>query len=165
MRNTITAVFRDPEAALRAAERLDELDRRAGSVHLFLPGEDGRPVETLVVHERSPWLRVWAWGAAVGLVFGYVARELSSSWIYVVVALAAGGVFGLVMAGWLGGPRYPRPLRPHMRERYLELVKRGRAVVLVDVAGSPDDVRTVMEESGAYVSEGYWPIRDELQPV
>jgi hypothetical protein len=52
-----------------------------------------------------------------------------------------------------------------MRARYLDLVRRGRAVVLVDVVGSPDEVRSVMEESGADVSEGYWPIRDGLQPV
>jgi hypothetical protein len=26
-------------------------------------------------------------------------------------------------------------------------------------------VRELMEESGAYVSEGYWPVRDRMQPV
>lgn len=164
MRSTITAVFRDPEAALRAAEQL-RVDERAGSVRLFLPGEEGAAVETLLVHERSPWLRVSVWGIAVGIAFAWLAHTLSSSWLYATVALAAGVVFGLVLAGSLGGPRHPRPLRPHMRERYLELVKRGRAVVLVDIPGAPEPVRTMMEESGAYVSEGYWPVRDELQPV
>ena len=163
----MTGVFRDPEAALRASERLRELDGAAGSIRLFLPGADGRPIETLVVEERSPWLRVTAWGVAVGLLFVYVARSLSTSWFYTVVALAAGVLFGLLLGGWLGGQRYPRAVRPHMRTRYLDLVRKGRAVVLVDVAGSVGDVRELLEESGAYVSEGYWPVRDRdrMQPV
>ena len=165
MRTTLTGVFRDPEAALRASERLRELDGAAGSIRLFLPGADGRPVETLVVEERSPWLRVTAWGVAVGLLFAYVARSLSDSWLYTVVAVAAGALFGLLLGGWLGGQRYPRAVRPHMRTRYLDLVGKGRAVLLVDVIGGGADVRELMEESGAYVSEGYWPVRDRMQPV
>jgi hypothetical protein len=165
MRTTMTGVFRDPEAALRASERLRELEGAAGSIRLFLPGADGKPVETLVVEERSPWLRATLWGLAVGLIFTYVARSLSSSWIYSVVALAAGVLFGLLLGGWLGGQRYPRAVRPHMRTRYLDLVGKGRAVLLVDVVSSADDVRELMEESGAYVSEGYWPVRDRMQPV
>lgn len=161
----MTGVFREPEAALKASERLRELDGAAGSIRLFLPGADGQPVETLVVEERSPWLRAAAWGLAVGVVFTYVARSLTSSWLYAIVALAAGVLFGLLLGGWLGGQRYPRAVRPHMRTRYLDLVKKGRAVLLVDVLGAADDVRTVMEESGAYVSEGHWPVRDGLQPV
>ncbi len=165
MRTTLTGVFRDPEAALRASERLRELEGAAGSIRLFLPGADGKPVETLVVEERSPWLRVTAWGVAVGFLFAYVARSLSSSWLYTVVALAAGVLFGLLLGGWLGGQRYPRAVRPHMRSRYLDLVGKGRAVLLVEVVGAPGDVREVMEEGGAYVSEGYWPVRDRMQPV
>jgi hypothetical protein len=165
MRTTMTGVFRDPEAALRASERLRELDGAAGSIRLFLPGADGKPVETLVVEERSPWLRATVWGLAVGLIFTYVARSLSSSWFYAVVALVAGVLFGLLLGGWLGGQRYPRAVRPHMRTRYLDLVGKGRAVLLVDVVSSGDDVRELMEESGAYVSEGYWPVRDRMQPV
>jgi len=165
MRTTLTGVFRDPEAALRASEQLRELDGAAGSIRLFLPGADGTPVETQVVQERSPWLRVTLWGVAVGLVFTYVALSLSHSWIYVVVALAAGALFGLLLGGWLGGQRYPRAVRPHMRTRYLELARQGRAVLLVEVLGTSADVRQVMEELGAYVSEGYWPVRDTLQPV
>ena len=38
-------------------------------------------------------------------------------------------------------------------------------MLLVDVVGGADDVRELMEESGAYVSEGYWPVRDKLQRV
>ena len=53
----MTGVFRDPEAALLASERLRELDGATGTIRLFLPGADGRPVETMVVEERSPWLR------------------------------------------------------------------------------------------------------------
>src|SRR3954464_1772086 len=102
MRTTMTGVFRDPEAALKASERLRELDGAAGSIRLFLPGADGRPVETLVVEERSPWLRAGAWGLAVGVIFTYVARSLTSSWIYAFVALAAGILFGLLLGGWLG---------------------------------------------------------------
>jgi len=165
MRTTLTGVFRDPDAALRASERLRELEGASGTIRLFLPGADGRPVETLVVEERSPWLRTTAWGIAVGLLFVYVARSLSSSWIYSAVALAAGVLFGLLLGGWLGGQRYPRAVRPHMRSRYLDLVAKGRAVLLVDVAGGGADVRELMEESGAYVSEGYWPVRDRMQPV
>jgi hypothetical protein len=165
MRTTMTGVFRDPEAALRASERLRELDGAAGSIRLFLPGADGKPVETLVVEERSPWLRATVWGLAVGLIFTYVARSLSSSWLYSVVALVAGVGFGLLLGGWLGGQRYPRAVRPHMRTRYLDLVGKGRAVLLVDVLSSGDDVRELMEESGALVSEGYWPVRDRMQPV
>jgi len=165
MRTTLTGVFRDPEAALRASERLRELDGAAGSIRLFLPGADGKPVETLVVEERSPWLRVTAWGVAVGFLFVYVARSLSPSWFYSVVALAAGVLFGLLLGGWLGGQRYPRAVRPHMRTRYLDLVGQGRAVLLVDVVGGGADVRELLEESGAYVSEGYWPVRDRMQPV
>jgi hypothetical protein len=165
MRTTLTGVFRDPEAALRASELVRELEGATGTMRLFLPGADGRPVETLVVEERSPWLRAAAWGLAVGFLFAYVARSFSSSWLYAVVALVAGVGFGLLLGTWLGGERYPRDVRPHMRSRYLDLVGKGRAVLLVDVIGNPADVREVMEESGAYVSEGYWPVRDTLQPV
>ena len=134
MRTTMTGVFRDPEAALARLRALRELQARGGSIRLFLPGTDGKPVETLVVEERSPWLRATVWGLAVGLIFTYVARSLSSSWFYSVVALAAGVLFGLLLGGWLGGQRYPRAVRPHMRTRYLDLVPQGRAVLLVDVA-------------------------------
>ena len=161
----MTGVFRNPEAALRASERLRELEGATGSIRLFLPGADGKPVETLVVEERSPWLRAAVWGLAVGFIFTYVARSLSSSWLYSVVALVAGVLFGLLLGGWLGSQRYPRAVRPHMRTRYLDLVGKGRAVLLVDVLSAGGDVREVMEESGAYVSEGYWPVRDRMQPV
>lgn len=164
MRATLTGVFREPEAALRASERLRELEG-VGSIRLFLPGADGQPVETLVVEERSPWLRAAAWGLAVGLLFTYVARSLSTSWIYSVVALVAGVGFGLLLGGWLSGQRYPRAVRPHMRTRYLGLVAQGRAIVLVDEVAHAGEVRELMEEAGAYVSEGYWPVRDKLQPV
>ncbi len=164
MRTTLTGVFPDPERALRASEQLRELDG-VGSIRLFLPGADGLPIETLVVEERSPWLRAAAWGLGVGFVFAYVARSLSSAWIYAVVALVAGVGFGLLLGGWLSGQRYPRAVRPHMRRRYLDLVGKGRAVVLVELAGGAGEVRERMEESGAYVVEGYWPVRDKLQPV
>jgi hypothetical protein len=165
MRTTLTGVFRDPDAALRVSEQLRELDGAAGSIRLFLPGTDGIPVETVVVAERSPWLRVTLWGLAVGVLFVYVARSLSPSWLYTVVALVAGALFGLLLGVWLSGQRYPRAVRPHMRSRYLDLVQKGRAVLLVDVVGAAEDVRQVMEESGAYVSEGYWPVRDGMQPA
>jgi hypothetical protein len=165
MRTTLTGVFPDPEAALRVSEHLRDLDGAAGTMRLFLPGADGKPVETLVVEERSPWLRAAVWGLVVGFLFTYVARSLSSSWVYAIIALVAGVGFGLLLGGWLGGQRYPRTVRPHMRSRYLDLVQKGRAVLLVDVAGNTADVREVMEEGGAYVSEGYWPVRDTLQPV
>ncbi|HEY2748801.1 MAG TPA: hypothetical protein VGL86_29475 [Polyangia bacterium] len=164
MRTTLTGVFRDPESALRASEQLRELDG-VGSIRLFLPGADGEAVETQVVEERSPWLRTAAWGLAVGLVFTYVARSLASSWLYAVVALAAGVGFGLLLGGWLGGERFPRAVRPHMRERYRDLVGKGRAVVLVELGSGVVEVRELMEEAGAYVVEGYWPVRDTLQPV
>jgi hypothetical protein len=166
MRTTLTGVFQKPEAALRVSEELRELTGTTASIRLFLPGADGSPVETLVVEERAPWLRGALWGASVGVIFIYVARSLSSSWLYAVVALTAGVLFGLLLGGWLGGERYPRAVRPHMRARYLDLVQKGRGVVLVDILGSGEDVRQLMEESGAYVSEGYWPVRDDsLQPV
>ena len=110
-------------------------------------------------------MRGSAWGLSVGVIFTYVARSLSSSWFYSVAALLAGVLFGLLLGGWLGGQRYLRAVRPHMRSRYLKLVQDGRAVLLVDVLGGADEVREVMEESGAYVSAGYWPVRDPLQPV
>jgi hypothetical protein len=162
---TLTGVFRNPEAALAVSERLRELDGVAGSIRLYLPGADGEPVEAIIAAERSPWLRTVAWGLAVGILFTYVARSLTSSWLYAVVALGAGVLFGLLLGSWLGGQQMSRTVRPHMRTRYLELVRKGRAVLLVDVLGGAADVRAVMEESGAYVSEGYWPVRDELQPV
>ena len=164
MRTTLTGVFRDPEAALRASEQLRELDG-VGSIRLFLPDASGGAVETLVVEERSPWLRAAAWGLGVGLIFTYVARSLSNAWIYAVVALVCGVGFGLLLGGWLGGQRYPRAVRPHMRARYLDLVGKGRAVVLVELLAGGRDVKELMEESGAYVVEGYWPVRDKLQPV
>ncbi|MDB4971111.1 MAG: hypothetical protein JWN44_6800 [Myxococcales bacterium] len=165
MRTTMTGVFRNPEAALLASEQLRELNQAAGSIRLFLPGENGAPVELQVVRERSPWLRVTAWGVAVGIIFMYVSLSMARSWIYAIVALISGALFGLLLAGWLGGQRYPRSVRPHMRKKYLDLVRSGRGVLLVEVIGSADDVRQLMEESGAYVSEGYWPVRDTLQPV
>ncbi len=165
MRTTLTGVFRDPQAALRASERLRELSGVSGSIRLFLPGPDGVPIETVVVEERSPWLRATVWGLAVGLIFTYVTRSLTHSWLYAVVSLVAGAVFGVALGGWLGGQRYPRAVRPHMRMRYLALVQKGSAVLLVDLPADGSDVRELMEESGAYVSEGYWPVRDTLQPV
>lgn len=165
MRTTLTGVFQSPDAALAAAERLRELDGIAGSLRLFLPGADGEPVETVLIEERSPWLRIGVWGAAVGLVFLYVALSLSRFWLYAVVAVLAGVGFGLLLGIWFGGQRYPQAVRPHMRTRYLDLVRGGRSVLLVDVLGDSEDVRQVMEEAGAYVSTGYWPVRDTLQPV
>jgi hypothetical protein len=165
MRTTMTAVFRQPEAALIASERLREMDDAAGSIRLFLPGDDGSPVELQVVRERSPWLRATAWGLSVGVIFLYVSLSIAHSWIYAAVALASGALFGLLLGGWLGGQRYPRSVRPHMRTKYLDVVRQGRGVLLVDVIGSAEDVRQLMEESGAYVSEGYWPVRDRMQPV
>ena len=165
MRTTMTAVFRNPEAALVASERLREMDDAVGSIRLFLPGDDGAPIELQVMRERSPWLRVTAWGLAVGVIFMYVALSMARSWIYAAVALVSGALFGLLLGGWLGGQRYPRAVRPHMRDKYLDLVRTGRGVLLADVIGSPGEVRRLMEESGAYVSEGYWPVRDSLQPV
>jgi hypothetical protein len=85
--------------------------------------------------------------------------------VYALVALVAGALFGLMLGGWLGGQRYPRAVRPHMRARYHALVQKGRAVLLVDVLTDGGDVRELMQEGGAYVSEGYWPVRDTLQPV
>jgi hypothetical protein len=165
MRTTLTGVFQDPQAALEAGERLRELDEAAGSLRLFLPGSDGQPVETLLVEERSPWLRIALWGAAVGLLCLYIALSWSTTWLYGVVGLCAGVGFGLLLGIWFGGQRYPRSVRPHMRSRYVDLVRAGRAVLLVDVVGHTEDVRRVMEEAGAYVSTGYWPVRDGLQPV
>lgn len=165
MRTTLTGVFQDPQAALDAAERLRELDEAAGSLRVFLPGPDGQPVETLLVEERSPWLRIALWGVAVGMLCLYIALSWSATWLYGVVGLAAGVGFGLLLGVWFGGQRYPRSVRPHMRARYLELVRAGRAVVLVDVLGDAGDVRKLLEESGAYVSTGHWPVRDGLQPV
>ena len=165
MRTTMTGVFRDPEAALRASERLRELEGAAGSIRLFLPGADGRPVETLVVEERSPWLRATVWGLAVGL-FSRTSPARCR-----LVALLGGGA----------GRR--RALRPAARRlaRRRALSARGaartcaRATSISSARGAPScsstssaagaDVRELMEESGAYVSEGYWPVRDRMQPV
>jgi hypothetical protein len=169
MRTTLTGVFRDTEQALRASERLRELDAVGGQMRLFLPGADGQPVETVVVEERPPWLRLLLFGLVTGLVFTYVARSLSPSWLYAIVALVSGCGFGALLGVWLGGPRYPTTLRPHMRSQYATLVREGRAVLLLDVEGAvaTDEARKVMEEGGAYVSVGHWPVRDSnhLQPV
>jgi hypothetical protein len=166
MRTTMTGVFRDPEAALRVSEELRELVGAAGAIRLFLPTEDGSAVEMAVVEERSPWLRTVAWGLATGLVFSYVSLSIARSWLYASVALASGGLFGVLLGSWLGGQRYRRTVRPHMRSRYFDLARKGRAVLLVEVSGSgSESVRQSMEGAGAYVSEGYWPVRDSLQPV
>jgi len=169
MRTTLTGVFRDTEKALRASEQLRELDAVGGHMRLFLPGQDGQPVETVVVEERSPWLRLTLFGLVTGLVFMYVAHSLSPAWLYAVVALASGFGFGALLGIWLGGPRYPAALRPHMRSRYADLARGGRAVLLCDVDGpvAADAARKVMEAGGAYVSVGHWPVRDtnHLQPV
>jgi hypothetical protein len=162
MRTTLTGVFRDTEQALRASERLRELDAVGGNMRLFLPGQAGEPVETVVVEERAPWLRLSLFGLVTGLVFTYVARSLSPSWLYAVVALGSGGGFGALLGIWLGGPRYPTALRPHMRSKYAALAREGRAVLLVDVDGpqATEAARQVMEEGGAYVSVGHWPVGD-----
>ena len=84
------------------------------------------------------------------------------------MALATGAGGGALLGSWLGGQRYRRTVRPHMRLRYLDLVRRGRAIVLADVLAHHDaeEVRTVMEECGAYVSEGHWPVGgNHMQPV
>ena len=161
MRTTMTGVFRDPEGALRASEQLSEL-ACVGSLRLFLPGSDGAPVETMLVEERSPWLRLTLFGAGVGLLCAYVALSISPSWVLAFVALLTGAAGGAMLGSWLGGQRYRRTVRPHMRLRYLDLVKRGRAIVLADVRAHHDAeaVRDVMEECGAYVSEGHWPVGD-----
>jgi hypothetical protein len=154
---------------LRASERLRELDAVGGNMRLFLPGDDGRPVETVVVEERAPWRRLALFGLVTGLVFTYVARSLSPSWLYAIVALVSGVGFGALLGVWLGGPRYPTALRPHMRTQYAALVREGRAVLLCDVDGqvATDAARKVMEEGGAYVSVGHWPVNNtnHLQPV
>jgi hypothetical protein len=170
MRTTLTGVFGDTEQALRASERLRELGAVGGSMRLFLPGDKGEAVETLVVRERSPWLRLTVFGVVTGLVFVYVSWSLSASWLYAIVALVSGLLFGGLLGVWLGGPRYPQTVRPHMRSRYAKLARDGRAVLLVDVDGTvaTDEARRVMEEAGAYVSVGHWPVHDggnKLQPV
>ncbi len=85
VRITMTGVFRDPEAALRASERLRELDT-VGSVRLFLPGAEGKPVEMSVVEERSPWLRLTSFGLVAGFLCAYVALSLSPSWLLAAAA-------------------------------------------------------------------------------
>jgi hypothetical protein len=162
MRTTLTGVFREVEQALRASERLRELDAVHGSMRLFLPGDDGEPVETMVVQERSPWLRLTLFGLATGLVFVYISWSLAPSWLYATVALASGVGFGALLGVWLGGQRYPQTLRPHMRSRFAALARDGRSVLVVDVAGpvAADEARKVMEEGGAYVSVGHWPVTD-----
>jgi hypothetical protein len=159
MRTTMTGVFRQPEGALRASERLSEL-ACVGSLHLFLPGADGVPVETLLIEERPPWLRLTLSGVAAGVLCAYVALSISPSWPLALVALLTGAAGGALIGSWLGGQHYRRTVRPHMRLRYLELVRRGRAIVLADVRAQDDAeaVRGVMEEHGAYVSEGHWPV-------
>jgi hypothetical protein len=167
MRTTMTGVFRSPEGALQASERLSELDC-VGSLRLFLPGSDGAPVETTLIEERSPWLRLTLFGLAVGAICVYVALSISPSWIYGAVGLISGGAGGALLGSWLGGQRYRRTVRPHMRVRYLDLVRRGRAIVLADmlVQHDAEEVRAVMEECGAYVSEGHWPVGGNgLQPA
>lgn len=161
MRTTMTGVFREADGALKASERLGELDC-VGNLRLFLPGSDGAPVETMLVEERSPWPRLTLFGAAVGLVCAYVAWSIAPSWLLAAVALITGAAAGAMLGSWLGGQRYRRPLRAHMRQRYLDLVRRGRAVVLADLRSVDDagEVREVMEECGAYVSEGHWPVGD-----
>jgi hypothetical protein len=162
MRTTLTGVFGDSEPALRASEQLRELRTIGGGMRLFLPGSDGLPVERVVVQERAPWLRLTVFGGVTGLVFVYVAWSLSPSWLYAVVALVSGLLFGALLGVWLGGPRYPQTVRPHMRVRYGELTRAGRAVLLVDVDGTvaAEAARRVMEEAGGYVSVGNWPVRD-----
>jgi hypothetical protein len=159
MRTTMTGVFQRPEGALRASERLRELDC-VGSLRLFLPGADGEPVETMVIEEPSPWLRLTLFGAAVGALCAYIAVSITPSWALAIVALASGAAGGALLGSWLGGQRYRRTVRPHMRLRYADLVRRGRAIVLADVRAHRDveGVRSVMEECGAYVSEGHWPV-------
>jgi hypothetical protein len=159
MRTTMTGVFREPDGALRASERLRELDC-VGSLRIFLPGSNGAPIETMLVEERSPWLRLTLCGAVVGLLSAYVALSISPSWILAFVALATGAAGGALLGSWLGGQRYQRSVRPHMRVRYLDLVRRGRAIVIADLRTQQDadEVRSVMEEHGAYVSEGHWPV-------
>jgi hypothetical protein len=159
MRTTMTGVFRQPDGALRASERLSEL-ACVGSLRLFLPGADGTPIETMLVEERSPWLRLTLFGAAIGFLCAYVALSITPSWALAIVALATGAGGGALLGSWLGGQRYRRTVRPHMRLRYLDLVRRGRAIVLADVRTHHDaeEVRSVMEECGAYVSEGHWPV-------
>jgi hypothetical protein len=159
MRTTMTGVFREPEGALRASERLRELDC-VGSLRLFLPGAEGLPIETMLVEERAPWLRLSLFGAGVGAVCAYIALSFSPSWLLAVVALVTGAGGGALIGSWLGGQRYRREVRPHMRQRYLDLVRRGRAVLLADVLTHHDaeEVRALMEECGAYVSEGHWPV-------
>ena len=168
MRTTLTGVFRDSEKALRVSDQLRELDAVGGNLRLFLPGSDGQPVETLVMEERSPWLRLTLFGLVTGAVFTYVALSMSPSWLYAAVALVSGVGFGALLGLWLGGQRYPRALRPHMRTRYAELARAGKTVLLVDVADAvaSTEARRLMEEGGAYVSVGHWPVRDSsLQTV
>jgi hypothetical protein len=159
---SMTGVFRDPEGALRASEQLRPLEC-VGSLRLYLPGSDGAPVETLVVAERSPWPRLTLFGAVVGAIAAYVSFSITPSWLLALVALGGGVAAGVLLGSWLGGQRYRRPVRPHMRLRYLDLVKRGRSIVLADVRTQHDAeaVREVMQENGAYVSEGHWPVGDD----
>jgi hypothetical protein len=159
---SLTGVFRDPDSALRASERLRDIG--CGVIRVFMPSGDGQAVECEVTVARSPWPRVLAFCIALSLLGAWLLIALADGWTYALVGLLTGAIAGLLLGLWLRGETFARTVRPDMRARYLALVRDGRAVLLVDRLAHDDvePARSVMEDEGAYVIEGYWPIDEHL---
>jgi hypothetical protein len=162
---SVTGVFAQPDGATRAAERLRELEHQ-GAIRLFMPGEHGEPVETSVIAEPSPWPRVLAWSIGLALLCAWISVSIGDRTVYAVVGLATGAIAGLLLGTWLGGEAHVRNLHPHLRAGYAQLVRRGRAVVVAELKSSDrvDAVRHMLEEEGAYVVIGHWPITPVESP-
>jgi hypothetical protein len=156
---SVTGVFARPDGATRAAEKLRELERE-GAIRLFMPGEHGEPVETLVIAEPSPWRRVLAWSLGLALLCAWIAVSIGQRTVYALVGLVTGALAGLLLGPWLAGETHVRRVHPHLRAGYAQLVRRGRAVVVAELKTTDriEPVRHMLEEEGAYVVIGHWPV-------
>jgi hypothetical protein len=159
---SLTGVFRDSDGALRASERLRDIG--CGVIRLFMPSDHGQAVECELTVARSPWPRVLALCVALSLLGAWLLVAFADGWIYGLVGLSTGAVAGLLLGLWLRGETFTRTVHPEMRAHYLALVRDGRAILLVDRLAHDDiePARSIMEDEGAYVIEGYWPIGEHL---
>jgi hypothetical protein len=154
---TVSGIFPDGEAALRAAEEVRERVSKRATVRVILPGRNGNLLEVSVLTDASGSLAVFLVGAGLGILGLALALALGHDWRFGMTALAAGVLAGILLAVWLTGERYPsRMVRsPDATERHQQLA-RGQAVVTAVVAPSEiEGVREAMLDEGGEIYEGF----------
>jgi hypothetical protein len=164
----VTATFGDAESALRAGERAREAAGPRATVRLFLSGSRGEVIETSIVSDTAPALRVALFGVALGVVFAMVVAGLGGGWALGLLALLGGALTGAMLGLWLTGEEYPRRIlaRGAYRPRYERALARHRAVVTAVVATFhvAERIVDIFETEGGLVNEGFLHEREPRPP-